>query len=424
VTRHLQPAGAREEGLDVVLVTFTEKWWDWTRDGFAGRTACLARALAGHAGVRRLLVCDAPTSIARSLSRSRRPSSAVAGIPGLAQAEERVFVLDQTRLLPRDRHSPLAASINGVLHDGALLARLRASAEALGMRRPVVWLAGPTVAACAEAFDDRVLVYDAVDEWLAHPSYARLRGPVRRGYARIAREADLVFAVSPLLAARFEGGAAEVVVLPNAVPGLPPADAAPEPAALRGIPHPRFGYVGALQDRLDVGLLEKLATRMPEASFVLVGPVVDEAHVAPLRALGNVRFLGRCRAEEVPAHLAHIDACILPHVDSALTRNMDPVKLYEYVASGKPVVSADLPGIVQPAELVRRANGVGEWARYLELAASGEWRPSPQSVAEYVARNTWDARVDTAVERIARTAEATRRAATASTAVQGRWCRA
>jgi glycosyltransferase involved in cell wall biosynthesis len=392
-----------ETGMDVVLLTFTDKWWDWARDGFAGRTASIARGLSLHPSVRRMLVCDAPTSFARALTHgAERPAASHArGVQGLTQAAERVYVLDQPRLMPRERHSPLAAGINRPLHDAALVSRMRRSADALGMHAPVVWLAGPTVVGYADAFADRVLVYDAVDEWLAHPFYERLGDQIRRGYRRIVHGADLVFAVTPTLASRFRGGKPEVVVLPNAAHRVPPTTVTAEPARLKDVPRPRIGYVGAIQDRLDAGLVEQMALRMPEASFVFVGPVLDADHVAPLQRLPNVYFLGRCGGDEVASYLAAFDACILPHVDTELTRNMDPVKLYEYVASGRPVVASDLPGLVQPPDLVRRARDVDAWVAHLREAAAGEWHPDAAAVAEYVSRNTWDARVDTAVRHIA-----------------------
>ena len=387
--------------MDVVLFCFTEKWWDWERWGFAGRTATIARRLAAHPAVSRLLVVDSPTGAPARVLRDdgRREHLPVPGMPWLRQARDGVFVLDQTRLLPGERLDGRTFAANGVLHDNALVARVHSALDALDMRDPVSWLAGPTVARYALAPRlGPVVVYDAVDEWAAHPSYRGIRRLVLEGYDLIRREADLVFAVTPLLARRFTGGMPRVCVLPNAADG-PVLRLAEEPSALAAIPRPRAGYVGALQDRLDVSLIEGLAHRMPDVSFVFVGPVTDPRAIAPIEGIPNIHLAGPQPTEDVPAWLHGFDACLLPHRDTALTRNMDPVKLYEYIAAGRPVVSSPLPGLTQPPELVRRASTPDEWERSLREAIHRGAAHS--SAGAYSAANTWDSRLDLALDRIA-----------------------
>lgn len=387
--------------MDLVFFCFTEKWWDWERGGFLGRSAMLARGFARHPLVRRMLVVDAPASFAAAAVRSSSRGVATARRLGeVREAAEDVYVLDQERLLPRERHAALPYAVNGLLHDRALIARIQHALERLRMERPVVWLSGPTVAKYAVPLDPSAIVYDAVDEWLSHPKYASIAPAIEDGYRLIRGEADLVFAVTPVLGQRFDDARPTVEVLPNGVDADAFSADCDEPERLRDVPHPRVTYLGVLEQRLDVGLLAEVAHRMPDVSFAMVGPVVDAGHLAPLRALPNVRLLGPCMPEEVPAFLKWSDACVMPHRDTELTRNMDPVKLHEYVASGRPVIASALPGISQPEHLVRRASGPGEWEARLREALSEDSRPDPTAVAEYVSANSWTGRVQTALETI------------------------
>lgn len=394
--------------MDVVLFCFTEKWWDWERLGFGGRTASIARELSRHPAVRSMLVVNTPTGLAARLVPGRTPTGSEVLGPGLRRAAEGCFVLDQTRLLPRERHDPLAFAVNGVLHDGELNRRIEGAMRAIGMREPVVWMAGPTVTKYAGNLDASLVAYDAVDEWLAHPSYSAISGSVAHGYDWIRSNADVVFAVTPTLARSFEGARPQVSVLPNAarVAGDESARGS-EVAARLDTRGPRVGYVGVIQERFDAYLVRQVAAAMPDVSFVLVGPVLDERHVDDLRRMSNVRFAGKCRPEEVPHHLLTFDACILPHVDSELTRNMDPVKLHEYAFAGKPTVASDIPGLAADRAFVRTAREPCEWVAHLRDALSGAWKPSDRAVRDYRAANNWTARVDTALSVLADAARAT-----------------
>lgn len=382
--------------LDIVYLSCCEKWWDWEHNGFFSRPAKLAAALAAHPGVRRMLVVNAPSSTARLL----KPGSEGPPRSGLAFVSSKVAVLDQVRFLPKERVSAPAYRLNGVLHESSLAQSIAASAAVLGMERPVLWLSGPLVARTALAFPDATVVYDAMDEWLALPEMARMRREIMRSYRLILQRADVVFGVSERLVRRFSGGRPKASLVPNAVDAQRYREPGPEPEDLRAIPHPRVGYVGMLQDRIDVELVADVARRLPHANFIFVGPLLDAGHFEPLRGLPNVHLTGARPTQVVPDYLAAFDACILPHVDNELTRHMDPLKLYEYVAAGKPVVASDV-AFVQPAELVRRASDARTFAVCLAQALDGTWVPDTEVRRSHLETSTWRSRTDrmlTAVE--------------------------
>lgn len=383
--------------LDIILVCFTEKWWDWERHGFLGRTAALASEFARSTRVRKMLVVNAPTSLISNVRSADRQLAPVT----CREAREGVFVLDQTRLLPRERHHDTLFAVNGWVHDSTTVARISTAARHVGLREPVVWHSGPITMHYSAIFDPIAVAYDAVDDWAVHPGYRKIRRSVRRGYGLIRERADLVFAVTDHLAGQFRGGRPEVTVLPNGVEPryFDTADSAPLPASLQAIPAPRVGYVGALQDRIDVELLARLSSRLPDVEFVLVGPVLDKRHFAAISRRPNVHLAGPCTPQEVPAFLRAFDVCILPHRDTPLTRSMDPVKLYEYVAAGKPVVASDLPALTQPQDLVRRAGTPDEWERQLrESLTSVHWAGS--RTEEFIRQNSWEARAQMALDRM------------------------
>jgi glycosyltransferase involved in cell wall biosynthesis len=114
-----------------------------------------------------------------------------------------------------------------------------------------------------------------------------------------------------------------------------------KPAELIGLAGPIVGYVGALHEWVDVELVRKVATDMPDFQFILVGPIVRD--VEALRGLRNVRLVGQKPHAEIPRYVRSFDVCIIPYVRDAYTETTYPAKLNEYLALGKPVVATPLP---------------------------------------------------------------------------------
>jgi glycosyltransferase involved in cell wall biosynthesis len=127
----------------------------------------------------------------------------------------------------------------------------------------------------------------------------------------------------------------------------------PSPPILDKLVRPRLGFVGHVQYWIDLGLIAYLAKRRPEWSFILIGPIGPLADTNPVKGLPNVHFIGRKPQAEIPALLAAMDVCLNPYHTGELANNCSPLKLYEYLAAGKPVVSTVMPEAAKFAEDVR-----------------------------------------------------------------------
>ena len=336
--------------MDLIIPTFNDKWDDWERDGFPSRSAALCLALAADERVGRVLVVDVPSSLLSAIATGRSFPSAFT----LRGPKPNIAVLDHVRVLPRERHYPLALTLNAAMHDASLASRVRRACREMGLEDPVAFHAGPLTVGLFGRLGERACVYDAVDEWRAHPAFRRMRPAFDRAYRTIREKADLVTAVSRPLADVFEGGRASVAVVRNGVGAgfRDPAAPVHRPPDLDALPRPIVGYAGALEERVDAGLLEGLALAMPHVTFCLVGPVSSPAHFSRLATIPNVRFLGPRNHAVLADYVRSFDACVMPHLDTPLTRMMDPIKLREYIASGRPVVTT----------------AVGEWQRLDGLA--------------------------------------------------------
>jgi glycosyltransferase involved in cell wall biosynthesis len=179
------------------------------------------------------------------------------------------------------------------------------------------------------------LVYDRID---LHAGFPGVPLEIEAAEIELLREADLVCATSSVLVELPRSLGARVLLLPNAVD----LAAFRGPAARAPRTEVRIGYVGALGPWFDAEAVRAAALALPGWRFRLAGRVEDAA-VAALNELPNVELPGEIPFREVPGFLAGMDAALVPFKDSPLTRAVDPVKLYEALALGLPVVARRLP---------------------------------------------------------------------------------
>lgn len=229
-------------------------------------------------------------------------------------------------------------------------------ARRLGMVDPVLWVNDPGGAAVLQATGWRAL-YDVTDDWLR-----AVREPAEHERLEAAEQVLMercaeVVVCSPALV-RAKGADRPVTLLTNAVDVDAYRTPAPRPADVPDGPY--AVYVGTLHpDRLDVDACLRLAThlRATGSRLVLVGPpLLDPLDLTRLEAAGAL-LLGARPAALVPAYLQHAGALVVPHVVDDFTDSLDPIKLYEYLAVGRPVVATPVAGFRdQPADRVTTAS--------------------------------------------------------------------
>ena len=235
------------------------------------------------------------------------------------------------------------------------------------------------------------IVYDCLDDYAGFDN----TGPAMlASEERLARGSDLVLATSRHLLAKQSALNPNTILLPNAADfehfRFLPSQPAPELAQLRG---PVIGYYGAISDWFDTRLVSELARARPDWSFVLVGSTFG-ADLRPLNGLANVLLLGEKPYTELPAYLKVFDVCTIPFRATPLTNATNPVKLFEYLSAGKPVVATRLSELAYYHEYVTLAAGPSEWLAALD-AALAPAATQPVEIERRIAfarTNGWDER--------------------------------
>ncbi len=172
------------------------------------------------------------------------------------------------------------------------------------------------------------------------------------------------------------------------------------PPEIARIPRPRLGFVGAISShKLDLDLISGVAEQRPHWHWVLVGPpgIAESRHGRAALQRPNVHLLGHRPYQALPNYLRGIDVAVLPCKINPYTRSMFPLKFFEYLAAGKPVVATSLPALQGYSESYVKADSVEEFCQAVEMILSGR-RPDEQLCLELAKRHTWDSRLDQMLE--------------------------
>ena len=299
--------------------------------------------------------------------------------------------------------SPLVLPVHGNRSARAVNRRLLGmqvsrAARRLGLRRPILWAYVPQAEALIDGLDPSLVVYHCVDDISAHSRIDT--ASFRAAEARYVARADLVLASAPTLATRMRTLSQHVLDAPNVADtemfarALEPG---PIDAAMAALPRPRITFTGAIvATKLDIPLLLALARSRPDWSFALVGPVgPGDPHTdaSALAAEPNVHLLGLRSYAELPDVLRGADAGLIPYARNELTDSIFPMKVYEYLAAGLPVVATPLPAL-KDLDDVRIAADAPGVAGLLEeaLAADSPERRAERSRA--AAAHSWHQRLE------------------------------
>ena len=296
--------------------------------------------------------------------------------------------------------SPIAIPLHGhravdALNRHLLSFQLRRCLRTLGWSSFQAWVFLPTAGAAARALSPDRLVYYCTDEFTAFAGIDS--GSVAEMERELMNAADTVFVTSRKLESAKSAQHPRVHYIPHGVDvdlfaRALDRDAAAPPPDIAGISAPIFGFYGLMtREWVDFDLLEFIARSRPDWSLVLIG-TMDDGREA-LTGLPNVHFLGAKRYDELYRYSAKFDVALLPFVSSELTLHSNPLKIREYLASGLPIVSLQLPELAEFSEWIEFATDREDFLRGCEAALAR------RSAAEALARRlavadaSWEARL-------------------------------
>lgn len=249
--------------------------------------------------------------------------------------------------------------------------------RALRLRPEILWTYSPLTTAFYSLSRYGLSVYHAVDDIKAQPGMPR--EAIETAERKLAQRCDLIFTTSENLQANLSPLNPNTFYFPNVAdyrhfssaldPDLDPAE------DLAGLGRPCIGFIGAVSSyKLDMEMILQVARRRPEWRFVFIGEIGEGdplTRVDQFAGVANVAFLGGRPYSQLPAYLKGIDVAIIPSLINEYTASMFPMKFFEYLAAGKPVVATRLPALAEFAEYVHTADDAAGFEAAIEQALAG-----------------------------------------------------
>jgi glycosyltransferase involved in cell wall biosynthesis len=295
-------------------------------------------------------------------------------------------------------HSKLAIAINRRI----LRATIGHYRGKLGLRDFQLWTFLPNGGEYVGNLGESLVVYYCTDEW---STFADLDGQKMSVMERqLMQRADVCFMTAHSLLESKTGINPNTFLASHGVDHVHFAKAlAPAtniPAEIAALPHPIIGFFGLIDERIDLDLLARIARMHANWSIVLLGKSVVDT--SALESLPNIYLLGRRQHEALPGYCRAFDVGIIPYEVNERTRDINPVKLREYLSAGLPVVSTDLPEVRFYGDQVYIARGRDEFVGKVEQAIRDDSVEARRRRSESMRGETWEARVSALCDAVIR----------------------
>ena len=328
---------------------------------------------------------------------------------GVAHVEKNLYI--------GDSYSPIWA---GIFHHGhpvrdfftfdAKIWMVKRFLQREPTQAPIAWVYHPGFADAVDSLDKKLLVYDCVDNYEAFPTYRDDPDWLMQRERRLCRKADVVFCTSRALYEQRRQYNPDNTYLVHNVGDAEHFKTATDPALeiaqeIDELDGPVIGFVGAISDyKLNIDWIRHAARRRTDWNFALIGPVgmADPGtEVGALKALPNVHLLGHRPYGELPRYLKGVDVAVIPYRINDYTQSVFPIKFFEFLATGKPVVISNLPALKEFYDAVEVATNAEEFVALCEVSLSGDDEESALRRIELAARHSWPERVRKLMEKIA-----------------------
>ena len=273
---------------------------------------------------------------------------------------------------------------------------VRKKMKAHGFEKPVVWCYSPMSADAVNKIPHSAICYDCVDRHSAYKGIIN-QATVNGMEKELAGKADRVFATAIGLFDTLSEYNENATMLPNGVNFEHfnrAAEKLPTPDDLKDLPRPIIGFSGMLQECIDYDKIELIAKTCPDWSVVLVGGNMPGVNLDYLRKYPNIHFLGMKKYDDMPAYLSAFDVCLNVFRSGELSKDVSPLKFYEYLASGKPVVTTPQPEqVLGYNDAVYISYGEADFVEKCREALSEPDSSKTELRIAYAKACSWDARV-------------------------------
>ena len=376
--------------FDIVMFSMSD-WNDWNKKGIVNRNYHILNQLLKNDKIGKILHVDFLPYIKKRALRSYFENQ-------ILSTNGQVVKRGSTSILKKVSEKLYTYStIDSIFNEEKVYEKINKVISSLKLENIILWSYFPIFTGYFDKIKSEIKIFDTVDNWTEHNNFKNFKERLKENYNSIDQKADLIFTVSEALTKLFKNNK-NVHWIPNGV------DVEKfknynlkfkiKDQRSQIVKKPIIGYVGTLQDRIDFELISYLSEKNPDKSIVLIGPTWSDAKIDEIKNKENIYLLGRIKYQELPNYLNNFDVAIIPHKINKFTKSMNPMKLYEYLACGKPVVTTPVAGIDNFKDLISIASTKEEFNNKIQLALQNNNKDLEKKRIESVRDYSWKSRVD------------------------------
>lgn len=300
------------------------------------------------------------------------------------------------------------SSIESIWSEKKVIKHIQKLSSRFGFQNILLWSYQPMFVGYFHRLGERFSVFDAVDNWYENDDYSTYRERLKKNYQYIAQNADIIFTVAEDLVSFFQklGRREHIHWIPNGVDFDHYRNLKANKkfeSFFKGLSGPIIGYIGTIQNRIDFKLIDYIANNHRDWNIILAGPTwpvyfkkfrSTPPDLKRMKSIENVFLLGRIPYKFAPYVIDQFDVGIIPHKINKFVTSMNPMKMYDYLARGKPIVSTDGAGLELFKDIIFIAKDSKEFDKLIINALETDTKEMQQKRIERVKQHTYEARLD------------------------------
>lgn len=376
---------------DKEIVCISTSNWDFpygSRQQIMTRLANNNRILYVEAQISLLHILKDPFNGLKRIEKS---------LKGTSRKKNSLYIYTPLPLIPFGNFFFYINTINQFI----LLFFLKKQMKKIGFKRPILWIYPPNSFSLIGKMGEVLSIYYCIDDFPTEIDQKRRKRTLSFFENEILRKADLVFTCTKSLYEKRKRVREDIFFLRNGVDFdfFNKKDHLEVPSDISNICYPRIGFLGTMDSRIDVSLISSIASERPGWQIILIGK--DMLHKEDRNALNfhsNIHMLGFRKYELLPKYIHMMDVCIIPYKTEGFSGCVFPIKVLEYLASGKPVVSTFLPELYDFQDVVKLSNNQEEFIENIDMYLKNNNELSRRR--EVAAAHSWTEKVNTLSELI------------------------
>jgi glycosyltransferase involved in cell wall biosynthesis len=366
-------------------------WNDWNKKGIVNRNYHILNQLLKSDKIGKILHVDfLPYTKKRSL-RSYYESQ-------IRNSSGKVIKKGLTSTLRKISNKLyIYSTIDSVFSEKKVYPNINKVLKDLNFNNIILWSYFPMFVGYFDQIKSKIKIFDTVDNWIEHNNFKSYKERLKNNYNYIDKNTDLIFTVSEDLLKLFPNNK-NTHWIPNGVDTekfkINNLEFRIKDKNSITIKKPIIGYVGFIQNRIDMDLIKYIAEQNLNKSIVLIGEVWPDASIEKIKNKKNVYLLGHIKYQELPKYIQQFDIAIIPHKINKFTKSMNPLKLYDYLACGKPVVTTPIAGIENFKDLINIAFSKEEFNNKIQEALKNNTEELEKIRINSIQNHSWGKRID------------------------------